>query len=105
MKALVTGQVVSSVRLVFKPCCFLPGGWEVIGVDNDSRGSFLGMRQHRENRTVAALFFPKPEPCRSGYPRRARRAGIVEKERPGFIIHTAARLPDLAASIPYEIST
>ena len=102
MKALVTG----SGGLIGSQCArtLAQSGWEVIGIDNDLRRHFFGAagstagnvrvlreefsayRHHaidiRDRNTVRELF---------------------RKERPDFIIHSAAQPShDKAASIPYE---
>jgi len=102
MKALVTGQVVSSVRLVFN---LVPGGWEVIGVDNDSRGSFLGTEGSTAKPYSGCSFFPEPEPCRLWISATAQACGnCLRRSGPDLSFTRGARsaFPHLAASIPYE---
>jgi len=102
MKALVTG----AGGLVGSACVqtLCRAGWDVIGVDNDSRGSFLGT-EGSTAKTVQWLLSSFQSLSHADLDIRDR-AGVrelLEKERPGFIIHTAAQPShDLAASIPYE---
>ena len=102
MKALVTG----SGGLIGSECVRLLAseGWEVVGVDNDMRQQFFGaagttrpvvedlVRNLRSYRHVDVDI-------------RNRQAvrDLLQAERPGFIIHTAAQPShDKAASIPYD---
>jgi len=102
MKALVTG----SGGLIGSACARLLAseGWEVAGVDNDMRSRFFGP-QGTTKPVVDEL-----ERSVRGYRHIAAdirdRQGmrdLMERERPQFIIHTAAQPShDKAASIPYE---
>jgi CDP-paratose 2-epimerase len=102
MKALITG----SGGLIGSACARLLGeaGWEVVGVDNDMRSWFFGP-QGTTRPVVDEL-----ERTVSGYRHvqldiRDRQGvrDLLEKQRPRFIIHTAAQPShDKAASIPYE---
>ena len=102
MKALITG----SGGLIGSACVRLLAGegWEVVGVDNDMRGQFFG--PHGTTRPVV----DELERSVRGYSHMAAdirdRQGmrdLLERERPQFIIHTAAQPShDKAASIPYE---
>jgi len=102
MKAIVTG----SGGLIGSECVRLlcQEGWDVVGVDNDMRRAFFGpagttrpvinhlvrtLRKYRHNELDV----------------RDRQAirDLFQRERPDFIIHTAAQPShDKAASIPYE---
>ena len=102
MKALITG----SGGLIGSACVRLLAseGWETVGVDNDMRSRFFGP-QGTTGPMVEEL-----ERTVSGYRHIAAdirdRQGmrdLLERERPQFIIHTAAQPShDKAASIPYE---
>jgi CDP-paratose 2-epimerase len=102
MKALITG----SGGLIGSACVRLlaDAGWETVGVDNDMRSRFFGP-QGTTRPVVEEL-----ERSVKGYRHIAAdirdRQGIrdlLERERPRFIIHTAAQPShDKAASIPYE---
>jgi CDP-paratose 2-epimerase len=102
MKALITG----SGGLIGSACARLLAheGWETVGVDNDMRSRFFGP-QGTTGPVVEEL-----ERTLRGYrhiaadirDRQAMR-DLLERERPEFIIHTAAQPShDKAASIPYE---
>lgn len=102
MKALITG----SGGLIGSECVRLlcSEGWTVIGVDNDMRQQFFGPAgTTRQN--VLGLMDAFPAYRHEHLDVRDRRAvrDVVERERPDFIIHTAAQPShDKAASIPYE---
>ena len=102
MKALVTG----SGGLIGSECVRLlsESGWEVIGVDNDMRRYFFG-EAGTTSPVVEHLCRTAPRYQHSSLDVRDR-AGVRElmaRERPDFIIHTAAQPShDKAASIPYE---
>src|SRR3954452_5692228 len=102
MKALVTG----SGGLIGSGCTHLlcSEGWEVIGLDNDQRSRWFGnqgttgptvqnlLDTHAQYRHLAADIRDRDE-IRE----------IFRRERPDFIVHTAAQPShDLAASVPYE---
>src|SRR5215469_5980548 len=102
MKAIVTG----SGGLIGSECVRLlcQEGWDVVGVDNDMRRAFFGpagttrpvinhlvrtLRKYRHNE----LDVRDRQTIRD----------VFERERPNFIIHTAAQPShDKAASIPYD---
>jgi CDP-paratose 2-epimerase len=102
MKAVITG----SGGLIGSACVrrLVEEGWEVIGVDNDMRSRFFGP-QGTTRPVVEDL-----QRSVFGYRHITMdirdREGIhelFERERPQFIIHTAAQPShDKAASIPYE---
>jgi CDP-paratose 2-epimerase len=99
-KALITG----SSGLVGSQCTMLlcELGWDVVGLDNDSRGQFFG---------PAGSVAPRLERLCAELPRyhhhavdirdRAAVRDLVKKERPDFVIHTAAQPShDRARAIP-----
>lgn len=101
-KALVTG----SGGLIGSACVrrLVENGWSVVGVDNDMRAQFFG-----EQGTTA----PVVEEMKSSLATyrhveldiRDRQGirSVFQRERPDFIIHTAAQPShDKAASIPYD---
>src|SRR5438045_380197 len=102
MKAIVTG----SGGLIGSECVRLlcEEGWHVTGVDNDMRQNFFGpggttqpvVKQLGEtfaNYDHVDLDIRDRQPIRD----------LFERNRPNFIIHTAAQPShDKAASIPYE---
>src|SRR5262249_58101857 len=102
MKALITG----SGGLIGSECSRLlcEQGWEVIGLDNDMRKQFFGSLGTTrpivdELRKSLASYRHLDLDIRD---RQALRE-LVNKERPNFIIHTAAQPShDLAASLPYD---
>ena len=79
-------------------------GWDVVGVDNDMRSQFFGPQG--TTRPVVEVLLREF----SGYRHHAvdirdRQAirDLFERERPGFVVHTAAQPShDKAASIPYD---
>lgn len=102
MRALVTG----SGGLIGSECVRLLSeqGWEVVGIDNDMRQQFFGpggttlpvvqqlMRSLRSYRHLSVDIRD-----------RQSTRDVFERERPEFIIHTAAQPShDKAASIPYD---
>ena len=102
MRALSTG----SGGLVGSECVRLLSehGWDVAGIDNDMRQQFFGP-QGTTPPTVEDL--KKSYPSYRHLPLDIRdRQGIRElfqRERPDFVIHTAAQPShDKAASIPYD---
>ena len=102
MKALVTG----SGGLIGSECArMLCGeGWEVVGVDNDMRARFFGP-QGTTAPAVRQLVeaFRSYRHCALDIRDRAGVRELFERERPDFIIHTAAQPShDRAASIPYD---
>lgn len=102
VKAIVTG----SGGLVGSECVRLlcEEGWRVIGVDNDMRRQFFGPGGTTWP-IVLDLIDTLPEYRHLDLDIRDRTAirNLFERERPDFIIHTAAQPShDRAASIPYE---
>src|SRR6266567_3606002 len=101
MKAVVTG----SGGLIGSECVSVlcAEGWEVVGIDNDMRREFFG----EKGSTRAVL---QDLAKLSGYTHayadirdRQTIRDLFERERPDFIIHTAAQPShDKAASIPYD---
>ncbi len=102
MKALVTG----SGGLIGSECVrvLTSQGWDVLGIDNDTRRDLFGAAGTTQP-VIAAL-----EEFASSYRHAAldirdRQAirDLFESERPDFIIHTAGQPShDKAASIPYD---
>jgi CDP-paratose 2-epimerase len=101
-KALITG----SGGLIGSACVTLLSeqGWDVVGMDNDMRQTFFG---------AGGTTAPVVQELRAKFPRyshfnvdiRDRQAvrDLMERERPNFLIHTAAQPShDRAAAIPYE---
>lgn len=79
-------------------------GWDVVGVDNDMRACFFG-----EAGSTRGVVRSLMEDCRRyrhvaiDIRDRAAVRELIRKERPGFIVHTAAQPShDKAASVPYE---
>jgi CDP-paratose 2-epimerase len=102
MKALITG----SGGLIGSECVRLLSsqGWEVIGIDNNMRAAFFGP-QGTTLPVVSTLQqeFPKYRHANVDIRDRQGIRDLFERERPGFVIHTAAQPShDKAASIPYE---
>jgi|SRR5579872_6435326 len=102
MKAVVTG----SGGLIGSECVRLLGeqGWEVVGVDNDMRSRFFGPQgaTHEVVNDLVRLF-PAYRHVDLDIRDRQGIRDLLERERPQFIIHTAAQPShDKAASIPYE---
>jgi CDP-paratose 2-epimerase len=102
MKALVTG----SGGLIGSECVRLLAheGWHVIGIDNDMRRQFFGEAGTTQP-VVANLLTTLPRYRHAEIDIRDRLAirNLFERERPDFIIHTAAQPShDKAASIPYD---
>jgi len=102
MKAVVTG----SGGLIGSECVRLLGGegWEVAGIDNDMRSRFFGP-QGTTHQVVDDLVRSLPAYRHMDLDIRDRQGirDLLERERPQFIIHTAAQPShDKAASIPYE---
>src|SRR5579871_2510904 len=102
MKALITGSGGLIGSQMTRELA--AEGWEVVGIDNDMRRQFFG-----EQGTTRAVVAGLKETIR-GYRHlaidiRDRQAvrDVLEAERPGFIIHTAAQPShDKAAAIPYD---
>ena len=102
MKALITG----SGGLIGSACVRLlaDDGWNVVGVDNDLRRHFFGV-QGTTKPVVQDLLrrFPLYRQIDLDIRNRQNVRELLGKERPDFIIHTAAQPShDKAASIPYE---
>jgi CDP-paratose 2-epimerase len=102
MTALVTG----SGGLIGSECVrFLhEQGWNVVGADNDMRREFFG-EQGTTGPVVAEMIATLPRYRHLAVDIRDRQAvrDLMERERPAFIIHTAAQPShDKAASIPYD---
>ena len=102
MKAVVTG----AGGLVGSACVreLAHSGCEVVGVDNDMRSWFFG-KQGTTHPVLAELERTVPGIRNFALDIRDRQGvrDLFEKERPNFIIHTAAQPShDKAASIPYE---
>jgi CDP-paratose 2-epimerase len=102
MKALITG----SGGLIGSACVrrLANEGWETVGVDNDMRSQFFGPQG--TTRPVVEELNRSVKGYRHVAADIRDRQGIrdlLERERPQFIIHTAAQPShDKAASIPYE---
>ncbi len=99
-------MVTGSGGLIGSACVTLLGeqGWEIVGVDNDMRRFFFGAAGST-NETTAHLQETIPNFRHHALDIRDRQAvrDLFDKERPDFIIHTAAQPShDKAASIPYE---
>src|SRR5579884_2963560 len=102
MKALITG----SAGLIGSECARLlcEQQWEVVGVDNDLRSWFFGERgsTRAEAERLKADFRSYRHFALDIRDRQGVR-DLFERERPDFIIHTAAQPShDKAATIPYE---
>jgi len=102
MKAIITG----SGGLIGSECVRLlcEEGWRVIGVDNDMRQQFFGPGG-TTRQVVTDLINTLPDYRHLDLDIRNRKAirDLFERERPNFIIHTAAQPShDKAASIPYD---
>jgi CDP-paratose 2-epimerase len=102
MKALITG----SGGLVGSECARLlcSEGWNVVGVDNDMRRQFFGeMGTTRWNVLALIESYSCYRHEHLDIRDRERVRDLLWRERPDFIIHTAAQPShDKAASIPYE---
>lgn len=105
MKAIVTG----SGGLIGSECVRLlcEEGWEVLGVDNDMRRQFFGEQGTTEpvvKQLIATLKGYRHQNLDIRHRQGVR--DLFERERPAFIIHTAAQPShDKAASIPTRILT
>ncbi len=102
MKAIVTG----SGGLIGSECARLLSseGWEVVGIDNDMRAWFFG-NQGTTRPVVQELIDSYPRYRHTDVDIRDRQKvrDLFERDRPDFIIHTAAQPShDKAASVPYE---
>jgi CDP-paratose 2-epimerase len=102
MKAFITG----SGGLIGSECVRLLSeqGWKVVGIDNDMRQTFFGPGGSTLP-VVQALTQEIRSYRHLSVDIRDRQAirEVFERERPDFIIHTAAQPShDKAASIPYE---
>jgi CDP-paratose 2-epimerase len=102
MKALITG----SGGLVGSECARLlcSEGWNVVGVDNDMRRRFFGERGTTRWNVLALIeSFSSYRHEHLDIRDRGGVRDLLRRERPDFIIHTAAQPShDKAASIPYE---
>ena len=102
MKAIVTG----SGGLIGSECVSLlcEEGWEVFGVDNDSRREFFG--PEATTLPVVQMLgekFPKYKHHDMDIRHRAQVRSLLRTVRPDFIIHTAGQPShDRAAAIPYD---
>jgi len=102
MKVIITG----SGGLIGSECVRLlcEEGWQVIGIDNDMRQSFFGPGGTTRP-VIKALSEAHPKYHHLDMDIRDRQGirDLFQRERPHFIIHTAAQPShDKAASIPYE---
>lgn len=102
MKALITG----SGGLIGSECSRLlcEQGWQVVGIDNDMRQQFFGPKASTRP-VIEELCKNLKSYCHIELDIRNRQAlrDLLNKERPDFIIHTAAQPShDRAASIPYD---
>src|SRR5437667_10564617 len=102
MKALITG----SGGLIGSECARLlcAEGWTVVGVDNDMRREFFGeMGTTRPNVRALVDGFSNYRHEHLDIRNRQAVRDLLRRERPQFIIHTAAQPShDKAASIPYD---
>jgi CDP-paratose 2-epimerase len=102
VKALVTG----SGGLIGSECVRLlhEEGWDVVGIDNDMRREFFGEQASTQPVTAELLAkLAHYRHCATDIRDRQAIRDLLEKERPAFIIHTAAQPShDKAASIPYQ---
>ncbi|MGH9682079.1 MAG: NAD-dependent epimerase/dehydratase family protein [Candidatus Acidiferrales bacterium] len=102
MKALVTG----SGGLIGSECVRMLSeqDWEVVGIDNNMRQTFFGeggstLANTESLKNTLARF----RHCDVDIRDRQAVRDLIEKERPQFIIHTAAQPShDRAAAIPHE---
>jgi CDP-paratose 2-epimerase len=102
MKALITG----SGGLIGSECTrqLAAEGWEVVGIDNDMRQQFFGA-QGTTLPVVQELKETLPRYRHLSIDIRDRQTirDLFERERPHFVIHTAAQPShDKAAAIPYD---
>jgi CDP-paratose 2-epimerase len=102
MKALVTG----SGGLIGSECVrtLCDEGWQVTGIDNDMRAQFFG-DQGTTRPVVQHMIRSLPTYRHEAIDIRDRQSvrDVFQKERPDFVIHTAAQPShDKAASIPYD---
>src|SRR5580704_14963265 len=101
MKALVTG----SGGLIGSECVRLlsEDNWEVVGLDNNMRETFFGEGGSTVGNTEALKeSFRRFRHYSIDIRDRQQIRDLMERERPQFIIHTAAQPShDKAASIPY----
>lgn len=102
MKALITG----SGGLIGSQCVRVlhDEGWEIAGIDNDMRAWFFG-EQGTTRPVVDELVRTLARYRHHALDIRDRQAmrDLLQRERPDFIIHTAAQPShDKAASIPYD---
>jgi CDP-paratose 2-epimerase len=102
VNALVTG----SGGLIGSECVRLlhEEGWDVVGIDNDMRREFFGEQASTQPVTAELLAkLAHYRHCATDIRDRQAIRDLLEKERPAFIIHTAAQPShDKAASIPYQ---
>jgi nucleoside-diphosphate-sugar epimerase len=102
MKALITG----SGGLIGSECVrVLCGeGWDVVGIDNDMRAQFFGP-EGTTRPVVDDLITTLPTYRHFPLDIRDRQEvrALFQRERPDFVIHTAAQPShDKAAAIPYD---
>ena len=101
MKAIITG----SGGLIGSACArmLLQQGWQVIGVDNDYRSRFFGADGTTRPNVDDLMRFPRYCHIDLNICDRQGIRDLFERQRPNFIIHTAAQPShDKAASIPYD---
>lgn len=101
-KALVTGSGGLIGSAMVRVLC--EEGWSVVGVDNDMRRWFFGA-EGSVGTTIEDLRTTHEDYRHCALDIRERQAvrDLLEKERPGFIVHAAAQPShDKAAAIPYE---
>lgn len=102
MKALVTG----SGGLIGSECVRMLSeqDWEVVGIDNNMRQAFFGEGGSTlANTESLKAALPRFRHYTTDIRDRGAVRDLIEKERPQFIIHTAAQPShDRAAAIPHE---
>lgn len=102
MKALITGSAGLIGSAVVRNLA--SNGWRVVGIDNNMRREFFGAAGDTSG-TVADLIagVPSYSHLDTDIRDRASVREIMKRERPDFIVHTAAQPShDKAATIPYD---